>query len=117
MLAIFFVIRMKSDILTFRNMYGRFLLIPIIGIVLVGLAPFLRQLAQSTTQTAEANLIAQVSTQIYKDDAKMTELLAGASPVFMLVFPVAFAFSQSARPIASFNYGAGNMQRVRQTLK
>lgn len=109
---------MKSDILTFRNMYGKFLLLPVVGIVLVGLAPFLRQLAQSTTQTAEANLIAQVSSSIYQGNGmRMTELLSSAMPVFMLVFPVTFAVSQSARPIASFNYGAGNTQRVRQTLK
>lgn len=109
---------MKSDILTFRNMYGKFLLLPVVGIILVGLAPFLRQLAQSTTQTAEANIIAQVSKSIYNGNGlRMTELLSSTTPVFMLVFPVTFAISQSARPIASFNYGAGNMHRVRQTLR
>ncbi len=120
-LAAVFVITMKSDIITFRNMYGKFKLLPIIGIVLVGVAPFFRQFAQSTTQTAEAAIIANVSEHIYHQFGThgalmMTSIFAGAGPIFMLVFPVSFAFSQAARPIASFNYGAGNMKRVRQTI-
>lgn len=125
-LAVYFIVRGKSDILTLRNMYGKFKLLPLIGIMLVGVAPFLRQLAQSTTQTAEASVIGEVSQVVYSHIAHpdnltaattMNSILASSMPVFMFVFPISFAFSQSVRPIAAYNYGAKDYKRVRQAIK
>ena len=113
------IIRSKDSIVKFKNMFGlKFQWIVLIGIILVGIAPFFRNLAQSITSTVEANVIKEISKNIYTSvngDKQMTLMLAGAGPIFMLFFPLIFGFAQAGRPIASFNYGAKNYRRVKQT--
>lgn len=45
----------------------------------------------------------------------MAKIITGVMPVFMLFFPIMFSFVQAANPVASYNYGAKNHKRVKQT--
>ncbi len=47
---------------------------------------------------------------------KMTLILTGVFPLFGLFFPIMFGFSQGATPIASYNFGAKQLGRVKQTF-
>ncbi len=161
------IFRNRKSIVQFKNLFGlKFKVISIIGIILVGITPFLRNFAQSITQTVEMNVIKDVSHHVYKASAlkelgalqlskphefmeklahlsqiggnsdimkakppaqlefavnasssmQMTLILTGVFPVFALFFPVMFGFAQGGRPIASFNFGAKRMDRVKQVF-
>ena len=119
--TIFFIIiilKQKKSIITFKNMFGiHFKIISIVGILLVGLSPFLRNFASSITGSFEASTIKDISHHIYSGpigDKHMTLMLSGGFPVFLLFFPMIFSFAQAGRPIASFNFGAKDMKRVKE---
>lgn len=82
----------------------------IIYIVTIGFAPFAMQLTASVVQgTANAQLVK------YGGD-----LAVGAMGVIMsiamLFLMAVFALNMASQPIISFNYGAKNYQRVKETL-
>ena len=118
---IIIIFKNKESILRLKNMFGlKFHVISLVGIFLVGMSPFLRNLAQSITGSIEATIIKDISHHIYGNgtiggETKMTIMLSATFPVFLLFFPMIFAFAQAGRPIASFNYGAKNINRVKQT--
>ncbi|MBO4944241.1 MAG: MATE family efflux transporter [Muribaculaceae bacterium] len=77
----------------------------------IGFATFLTELAMSvmmlTGNYMFISLLGEAGVAAY----------AIACYLFPLVFSISNAVAQSAQPIISFNYGAGNMGRVSQTLR
>lgn len=101
----------------FKNAFGKqgFRLITLVGVCLVGVSPFMRNMAQSITQSVEMRQIQDVSQSVYGNNMQMSVIMTAVFPVFGLFFPMMFGFIQAGSPIAGYNYGAGNMKRVKQT--
>lgn len=120
-LLIIFIAMRKESFTRFKNLFGfKFQVIGLVGILLVGIAPFLRNMAQSITSTVQMSIIKDVSEHVYSSKGTyagnyMTLIITGAMPIFGLFFPLMFAFAQASRPIASYNYGAKNYRRVVET--
>lgn len=112
------IIKKVSSRIIFRNMFGKkgFHWIVLIGVCLVGIAPFLRNMAQSITQTVEMRVIQDVSMDVYGNPMFSQQIMSGVFPTFGLFFPLLFAFIQAGTPLASYNYGAKDMKRVRSTI-
>ncbi|TCG10490.1 MATE family efflux transporter [Mycoplasma todarodis] len=112
------IIRVKESNIRFRNLFGfKFAAISLVGILLVGMAPFFRNAAQSITGTAQMNIIADIAQHLYpKQPAYMTFILTSAFPIFGLFFPMLFGIVQGAAPVASYNYGAGETKRVKKAV-
>ncbi|NQZ65986.1 MAG: hypothetical protein HRT99_02060 [Mycoplasmatales bacterium] len=117
LIFIYFMLTVKSSRFSFRNLFGKkgFQWITIVGVILVGIAPFMRNMAQSITQTVEMRQIQNVSEHIYGDNMKMSIIMSAVFPIFGLFFPMMFGFIQAGSPITGYNYGAGNMKKVKQT--
>ncbi len=112
------ILRVKESNIRFKNLFGfKFAAISMVGILLVGMAPFFRNAAQSITGTAQMNIIADVARHLYpKNPAYMTYILTSAFPIFGLFFPMLFGIVQGAAPVASYNYGAGETKRVKKAV-
>ena len=52
---------------------------------------------------------------IYGDAA--VAAMAIVTKIFMMIFSVMIGFGQGYQPVAGFNYGAGNMERVKKAIK
>ena len=81
------------------------------GILAIGLAPFALQLAASVQQ-----VILNQSLVIYSGEVGLAAIGIVFSIATLLFMPV-LGVSQGAQPIIGFNYGAGQYDRVRETLK
>ncbi len=112
------IMRVKESNIRFKNLFGfKFASISLVGILLVGMAPFFRNAAQSITGTAQMNIIADIARHLYpKDPAYMSILLSSAFPIFGLFFPMLFGIVQGAAPVASYNFGAGETKRVKKAV-
>lgn len=112
------IIKKVSSRIILKNMFGRkgFHWVVLIGVCLVGIAPFLRNMAQSITQTVEMSVIQDVSIDVYGNPMFSQQIMSGVFPTFGLFFPLLFAFIQAGTPLASYNYGAKDMKRVRSTI-
>lgn len=117
LLILFYIYKSKSSRITFKNIFGtkNFKWVTLIGVFLLGASPFLRNMAQSITQTAELRTLQDVSTAVYGDNMMMSKIMTATFPIFGLFFPMIFGFIQAGSPIIGYNYGAKNMKRVKQT--
>ena len=115
---VFFISRKVESRIKWKNLFGRknFQLITLVGVILVGIAPFLRNMAQSITQTFEMNQIQSVSKGVYDSKMAMTTIMTSVFPIFGLFFPIMFGFVQAGSPLAAYNFGAKDMKRVKQTV-
>ena len=92
----------KSFLLTLRN---------VCYMTKIGFATFLTEIAMSVMMiTGNYMFLSQLGEQ-------GVAAYSIACYLFPVVFSIANAVAQSAQPIISFNYGANNNERVRQTLK
>ncbi|MCP4336663.1 MAG: hypothetical protein GY679_02300 [Mycoplasma sp.] len=110
----------KDTIITFGNMFGKFNWKSIIGILIVGISPFFRNLAQSITGSVQQNAIGDVNQAVYSNvpgQPKMKIIITSVLPIYGLFFPMLFGFVQGISPIAGFNYGAKNIDRVKLSIK
>ncbi|CAM9098530.1 MATE family efflux transporter [Mycoplasma marinum] len=109
------IIKNKKSIIRFKNLFGfKFAMISMVGIILVGVAPLFRNAAQSFTGTLQMTVIKDVSNAVFGNDKHMTWVLTSTFPIFGLFFPLLFGIVQGAAPVASYNYGAGEIKRVKQ---
>ena len=91
----------------------------ILGIVSIGVAPFLVQLLASLT-----TFIKNTSLQKYGALSDITlhngDLAVASfgivSSIAMMILMVSFGFSHGMQPIVGYNFGAGNMKRVKETF-
>ena len=116
-ILILYIANIKNTRVKFKNIISnkQFKFIAIIGVLLVGIAPFMRNMAQSITQTIEMIQIQKVSQSVYGDNMKMSLIMTAVFPVFGLFFPMLFGFVQAGSVIIGYNYGAKNIARVKST--
>lgn len=62
-----------------------------------------------------ASILLNKQAMIYGDAA--VAAMAIVTKIFMMIFSVMIGFGQGYQPVAGFNYGAGNMERVKKALK
>ena len=62
-----------------------------------------------------ASILLNQHAMVYGDAA--VAAMAIVSKIFMMIFSVMIGFGQGYQPVAGFNYGAGNMERVKAALK
>jgi Na+-driven multidrug efflux pump len=79
--------------------------------VTLGVSPFIMQSTESLL-----NITFNRSLQLYGGDLAVGAMTITASLMQMLILPL-MGLSQGAQPIMSYNYGAGNITRVKQTFK
>lgn len=77
----------------------------------IGLATIIAELAMGVTIVA-----GNFTFLTYLGEAGVAAYSVGCY-LFPLIFSISNAVAQSSQPIISYNYGAGNMERVRQTLR
>lgn len=77
----------------------------------IGLATIIAELAMGVTIVAGNFTFLK-----YLGEAGVAAYSVGCY-LFPLIFSISNAVAQSSQPIISYNYGAGNMERVRQTLR
>jgi Na+-driven multidrug efflux pump len=80
-------------------------------IVSIGLGPFSMQIAGSMVTVLLNN-----SLKTYGGDVANSSMAVINSVAMMVMMPV-FGINQGSQPIIGFNYGAGNYDRVKETLK
>lgn len=83
-------------------------LLPIIGL---GLSPFIMQVTESLTSIAF-----NINLQKYSGDAAIAAMTILTSAMQFLFLPLS-GLTQGAQPILSYNFGAGRLDRVRDTFK
>ena len=114
-LVILYLIRFKTVKLTLKE------LIPSPfhcgHILMLGMSPFLNQLAMMVVQIVMNNVLVHYGDQsVYGSEIPLA--CAGIiSKVNMIFFSISIGLSQGLQPIASFNYGAENYQRVREAVQ
>ena len=62
-----------------------------------------------------ASILLNQQAMVYGDAA--VAAMAIVSKIFMMIFSVMIGFGQGYQPVVGFNYGAGNMERVKASLK
>jgi Na+-driven multidrug efflux pump len=80
--------------------------------LLIGLAPFLRNITQAFTGTFINHAISSIS----KNDT--TSIMASygtITPLFALLLPVHYGIVQGSRAVTSYCYGAGRFDRVKNS--
>jgi len=87
------------------------------AIFAIGVSPFLMQLLSSViTIVANRTLIFYGNLEFGNGDHAVGAFTVILSVSMLFVMPV-FGIGQGAQPIIGFNYGAGNMSRVKQAFK
>lgn len=92
----------------------------IFAILLMGVAPFMRNFAQSLTGSLENTVLRTLPDGLINTGTGFvptwTMFFSASMPIVMLLFPCVFAFIQAARPIAGYAYGAKDYKRVKQIV-
>lgn len=83
----------------------------LIMIVTLGISPYIMQSTESLL-----NITFNRSLQLYGGDLAVGAMTITASLMQMLILPL-MGLSQGAQPIMSYNYGAGHIDRVKQTFR
>lgn len=88
-----------------------------IAVLSLGMAPFFNQVAMMVVQIVMNNVLTYYGGQsVYGSEIPLA--CAGIiAKVNMLYFSIVIGISQGLQPIISYNYGAGNYKRVRDTYK
>lgn len=86
----------------------------ILPVLLLGLSPFIMQATESLVQ-----VVLNSSLKAY--GGELTDTLIGTLTIMLtlmqfMIFPI-IGLTQGAQPIISYNYGAGNLDRVKKTFK
>ena len=118
LMYVYAISRRVESRIKWNNLFGRrnFQLITLVGVILVGTAPFLRNVAQSITTTLEVNKIQDVSKHVYGNSLSMVTIMTSVIPILSLFFPIMFGFVQAGSPLAAYNFGAKNIKRVKETI-
>lgn len=114
-LVIGYLTRFKTVKLTWKSLSLR----PefCIAVLSLGMAPFFNQVAMMVVQIVMNNVLTYYGGQsVYGSEIPLA--CAGIiAKVNMLYFSIVIGISQGLQPIISYNYGAGNYKRVRETYK
>ena len=91
------------------NLRPDFAILP--GVLALGISPFIMQSTESLI-----NIVLNRGLQQYGGDLYVGTLTILQSVMQLILIPVQ-GFSQGTQPIVSYNYGAGNVERVRRTFQ
>lgn len=83
----------------------------VLGMLSIGVSPFVMQLAASVVV-----LIANRNLAVYGGDLAIAAL-GIINSIFMIIFMPVIGINQGMQPIVGYNYGAGQYERVLETLK
>lgn len=114
-MVIVYLLRFKTVKLTLNELIPSWKSIR--QIVSLGMAPFLNQMAMMVVQITMNNILIRYGgDSVYGSEIPLA--CAGIiSKVNMIFFSISIGLSQGLQPIVSFNYGAGNLARVREAVK
>ncbi len=110
----------KDSLLQIRTKYFRLQRQYVLGIISIGISPFMIQILASLVI-----VIKNTSLYRYGQLSPITEFsgdqavasLGIVNSIAMLILMVTFGISQGIQPIIGYNYGAGNYERVKKTFK
>lgn len=83
----------------------------VLPVMAIGVSPFIMQATESLV-----NIALNSSLKLYGGDVYVGAMTIGSSIMQVLVMPFQ-GLAQGAQPIIGYNYGAGNLDRVRKTFK
>lgn len=83
----------------------------LLAVISLGISPFIMQSTESLL-----NIVLNSSLQSYGGDTAVGAMTVIGSVMQFIMLPLS-GLAQGAQPITSFNYGAGNLPRVRRTFK
>ncbi len=86
-------------------------------ILTLGIAPFFNQMAMMIVQIVMNNTLTYYGGQSSYGSEIPMACVGIISKVGMIFFAIVIGISQGIQPIISFNYGAGNGKRVKETYK
>lgn len=88
-----------------------------IAVLSLGMAPFFNQVAMMVVQIVMNNVLTYYGGQSAYGSEIPLACAGIIAKVNMLYFSIVIGISQGLQPIISYNYGAGNYKRVRETYK
>lgn len=101
----------KKTILRLRKKYIRIRSSVIMGVMALGVSPFIMQSTESLV-----NIVLNSTLKQYGGDVAVGSMTIITSIVQFILMPV-IGLTQGAQPISSYNFGAKQYDRVRQTFK
>lgn len=115
LLVIRYLTRFKTVKLTLKSLglRGEYCL----AVLSLGMAPFFNQMAMMAVQIVMNNVLTHYGAQSAYGSEIPLACAGIIAKVNMLYFSMVIGISQGLQPIISYNYGAGNLGRVRETYK
>lgn len=102
--SVIIIFFLKHKHLNFRNLFNLeyFSFKWVWILLLIGTAPFFRNIAQTVKETIEMHNVQEISPFIYANDPSILSfLLTNALPLFNIFFPVMFGFIHGLAPVVS----------------
>ncbi len=111
----FYLARFRTVRLTLRDcLPSRRYCLPIVSL---GMSPFLNQMAMMVVQIVMNNTLTYYGAQSAYGSSIPLACAGIIAKVNMLFFALVIGISQGLQPIVSYNYGAGNFARVKETYR
>lgn len=87
-------------------------------IILIGIAPFIRNFTQSATESYEANNFNMISDDVYSwvYPSTMPDMYVSAMPIYNILFPVMFGYIHAISPILSAEKVKGRYINMRNII-
>ena len=101
----------KKSVIRIRKKYLKPDLKVVLGIIALGISPFIMQSTESLVLISQNNQLLK-----YGGDLAVGAMTIMSSIMQIILMPL-MGLSQGAQPILSYNYGANNMDRVKKTFK
>lgn len=101
----------KKSVIRIRKKYLKPDLKVVLGIMALGISPFIMQATESLVLISQNNQLLK-----YGGDLAVGAMTIMSSVMQIILMPL-MGLSQGAQPILSYNYGANNMDRVKATFK
>ncbi len=104
-------LRGKKTLLKLRVKWLRLKASVLLPVVAVGVSPFIMQSTESLV-----NISFNSSLKAYGSDVYVGAMTIASSVMQVVTMPL-YGLAQGAQPIVGFNFGAGNMERVRRAFR
>ena len=97
------------NLISFKDLQMKMIVLAIF----IGIAPLLRNVSQSFTDTIEMHKIHYIGGKVYSfDDNFMYSMFVGALPIFNVFFPILFGFIHGGAPVISKMYASKNKKTM-----
>ena len=114
-MVVFYLMRFRTVKLTLRDcLLSRRYCLPILSL---GMSPFLNQMAMMVVQIVMNNTLTYYGAQSAYGSSIPLACAGIIAKVNMIFFSIVIGISQGLQPIVSYNYGAGNYARVKETYR